>query len=218
MRPRNPNPKGPQGHPGAGEWAKVLNPAEWEGNFRFEGTRGPPWWAGRSRRASGGSGGAARRSAPARAGAGWGEEDLGRGIETQGRSESRPAARHGGDSGLVGGARPRGRATRGGRAETVDWQRFTEQAKSRTRRCPHGPDAQASGSAGFRWGSSRAVLLSQGSRAQPLRRQEHPVRFAGPSYGRASARWRAMVAVEVRATGRSIPIRDAMWSLPCFGR
>jgi hypothetical protein len=41
-------------------------------------------------------------------------------------------------------------------------------------------DGEVRGFAGDRF---RAALLSQGSRAQPLRRQEHPERCPGPSYG-----------------------------------
>lgn len=184
MRPRNPNPKGPQGHPGAGKWAEVQDPAEWEGNFRFEGTRGPPWWAGCSHRASGGSGGAARRSAPARAGAGWGEDDLGRGIETQGRSESRPSrkARRG------FGTRRRSKASRPSESRRTSRERglATVHGAGEVENAPlPGRDCRASGSEvrGFAGSRFRAALLSQGSRAQPLRRQEHLERRPGPSYG-----------------------------------
>jgi hypothetical protein len=184
MRPRNPIPKGPQGHPDAGKWARVQAPAEWEGNFRFEGTRGPPWWAGRSRRASGGNGISARRGEPARAGAGWGEDDFGRGIETQGRSESRPGrkARRG------FGTRRRSKASRPSKSRRTSRERelATVHGAGEVENAPLPErDCRASGSEarGFAGDRVWAALLSQGSRAQPLRRQEHPNRFSGPSYG-----------------------------------
>jgi hypothetical protein len=95
----------------------------------------------------------------------------------------------------------------------VDWQRCTEQAKSRTRRCPDGTIAQAMAKFGVSLG------IDFGRRC--CRKAAEPSLFGGRSTRNdvlalrtaRKRRWRAMVAVEVRETGRSIPIRDAMWSL-----
>lgn len=156
-----------------------------------------------------------RRGAPARAGAGWGEDDLGRGMKTQGRSESRPSrkARRG------FGTRRRSKASRPSKSRRTSRERGLATAhgagESRTRRCPGGTTAQAVARSG--------VSLGVDTGGTAVARQQGPASSEAGAPGstfwpfvRARKRqgWRAMVAVEVRATGRSIPIRDAMLSLP----
>lgn len=132
-----------------------------------------------------------RSGAPARAGASWGEDDLERGEETQGRSESRPSrkARRG------FGTRRRSKASRPSESRRTSRGRELATAhgagESRTRRCPDGRTAQAVTKSGVSLGTSWAAQRSQGSWAQPLRRQEHPIRFSGRSRRASGAggRW-----------------------------
>ena len=93
-----------------------------------------------------------RRRAPARAGAGWGEDDLGRGMKTQGRSESRPSrkARRG------FGTRRRSKASRPSKSRRTSRERGLATVhgagESRTRRCPDGTTAQVVAKSGVSLG------------------------------------------------------------------
>jgi len=140
-------------------------------------------------------------------------------IKPKGGANPGRAARRGGDSGLVGGARPRGRANRGGRAENGDWQRFLGQAKSERAAARTGLSRKRQRRPGFRWGSILGGFVVARQQSPASSEAGAPETIHWP-FVRARKRqgWRAMVAVEDRATGRSIPIRDAMQSPPCFGR
>jgi hypothetical protein len=179
MRPRNPNPKGPQGHPGAESRAKVPGFAEWEGDFRFEGTRGPPMGGLTVHAAQAAEAVASqRREAPARAGAGWGEDDLGRGQKTQGRSESRSGrkARRG------FGTRRRSKASRPSKSRRTSRERelATAHGAGEVENAPlPGRDFRASGSedqgfalvrAGRRWCRKTAEPSLFGGRSTRLGR------------------------------------------------
>jgi hypothetical protein len=121
-----------------------------------------------------------RRGTPARAGAGWGRDDLGRGKKTQGRSESRLCRKV--QRGF--GTRRRSKASRlsESRRTSRDRELATAHGAGEVENAPPpGRDCRASGSevrgfAGVRAGRFWVERL----RAQPLRRQEHPVRYRWP--------------------------------------
>lgn len=135
---------------------------------------------------------------------GFGSERSSRGGEKpKGGADRGRAATFGCGSGLIDGARPRGRAHRGRRAETRGWQRPREQES------PYAPSPRrrrhASGAwdLGFRWGlDGRCICRKAGAPSLFGGRSTRLVSWLGVS----RKRWpRAVVAVEVRATGLEHP-------------
>jgi hypothetical protein len=182
------NPKGPQGHPDAERMGVSPSLCGMGRQLPIPGDAQPTLSGLAAHPAQAGEVAASPRSeAPARAGAGGGKDDLGRGHKTQGRSESRPSrkARRGfGTRRRSKASRPSEsrRTSRERRLATVSGAGEVENAPPPGRSC-RASGREARGFAGDRF---RAALGPQGSRAQPLRRQEHPRRFTGPSYRRAS--------------------------------